>query len=302
MKAVKFSFYKDRWRFPRFDLDELRFTLTAENLRPIVRGIGNAKTPYKDLGGWQNQVDVEREGDVRDFVQVIDDLIGVRGMARPSENEFDEHVKFLQESRPHRWNVKRVVKDFEKNHHLRLTDLASICDATILYPYISSPGKPVRVLEIGGGYGRLAESLIGNVNAKLEIDMVDVVPSSLLLANQYLTKAGVDCHVQISTEPSVCKQVTLRGPSGCDFIEDGSVDLAINVESFQEMTQEWVDYWIKLINRSTHKGSLFYHSNSLGYKNLYTLEMGADWRILESYHHPRHWTNSHRTEIWERIR
>jgi hypothetical protein len=296
------SFRKNQWSFPKFDLDELSISLNSANLRPIALGIGIANNPYEDLGGWQSQVDAERDGDVRDFTQVIDDLIGVRGMARPSDSEFEIHIRFLQEHQPYKWNVNRIIKDFEKKTYLRLTDLASICDATILRPYICKLGRPARILEIGGGYGRLADSLVRNISKNIEFDMVDVVPSSLLLAHEYLRKAGVDCQFDVTTESHVRKQVTLRGPSDCGSIEDGSVDLAINVESFQEMTQQWVDHWIELIDRVTHVGSVFYHSNSTGYKNFYSLEMGANWVIRESYPHPRHWTNSHRTEIWERIR
>jgi hypothetical protein len=297
-----FLFRSNRWSFPKFDLDELSISLNSANLRPIASAIGIANNPYEDLGGWQSQVDAERDGGVRDFTQVIDDLIGVRGMARPSESELEVHIRFLQEGHSHKWNVNQIVKDFEKKKHLRLTDLSSICDAIILRPYVCKPGKPAHILEIGGGYGRLADSLVRNISKEIEIDMVDVVPSSLLLAYQYLMKAGLDCQFDVSTEPHVRKQITLRGPSECGSIEDGSVDLAINVESFQEMTQQWVDHWIELINRVTHLGSFFYHSNSTGYKNLYTLEMGANWVIRDSYIHPRHWTSSHRTEIWERIR
>jgi putative sugar O-methyltransferase len=46
-------------------------------------------------------------------------------------------------------------------------------------------------------------------------------------------------------------------------VPDESVDLFVNIESFQEMTQDWVDFWIDMIKKKSKSHSIFYHSNSL---------------------------------------
>jgi superfamily I DNA/RNA helicase len=87
---------------------------------------------------------------------------------------------------------------------------------------------------------------------------------------------------------------------GAESVNHNSIDLVINVESFQEMTQDWVDAYLDIINMKTRSNSVFYHSNSFGYKNRFQLNLGAHWKLLTYINHPRHWTDSHRTEVYIR--
>ena len=158
----------------------------------------------------------------------------------------------------------------------------------------------LRILEIGVGYGRFAEALIRNAGFDLHIDMVDVVPSSLALAKEYLSKSGIE----VTSEPALVDEdvsVCLHFPQSLDLIPDGSTDLVINIESFQEMTQVWVDSWLEVIENKTTVGSIFYQSNYFNYKNLFDLPLGSNWILETSIQHPRHWTDGHRTEVWRRV-
>jgi putative sugar O-methyltransferase len=196
------------------------------------------------------------------------------------------------------FSVRQIISDFNKSAHLKLTDLGSTCDVTVLKDILNH--RRARVLEIGGGYGRLAEALLRNSGAKLQIDMLDVIPSSLALAKSYLSQSGVSVNL-LQELSSSNVDVNLHLPSTVESIPDGSVDLAINVESFQEMTQDWVDYWIKIIDKKTRVGSFFYQSNAFQFRNFFELSLDSKWFLEKSIRHPRHWTQGHRTEIWRRI-
>lgn len=289
------------WKFPKFDLDVISGCISLDDLQS-VNGLLGASCPYEDFGGWSSQVQFESRGGLREFREVLDDLIGVRGMDRPTDMEFQSYRDYLLENYRNDVSVRRIVKDFKRKRYLRLTDLGSIVDMAILKPHLQHFPKPIRILEIGGGYGRLVESLVRNLNAETQIDMVDVVPSSLLLAYHYLSRSGIQTQFSRPNDFSVDKGVSLRVPADCAHLASGSINLVVNVESFQEMTQDWVNYWVELVQRITRDGSLFYSSNSFGYKNKFTLDLGPDWVIREVHQHPRHWTDSHRTEIWQRVR
>jgi hypothetical protein len=64
---------------------------------------------------------------------------------------------------------------------LIITDLGSIIDINIISSFIDPVAKNYKILEVGGGYGRLAEvffNVYGGKNIKYFV--VDVVPASLM--------------------------------------------------------------------------------------------------------------------------
>lgn len=138
------------WKFPKFDLGEISSCLSQDNLQLVTRLTG-AGSPYQDFGGWSSQVEMESSGVVRDFREVLDDLIGVRGMDRPTDEELQKHQEYLHESYRNDVNLRRIVNDFKRKKHLRLTDLGSIVDVAILKPHLQHLPEPIRILEIGGG-------------------------------------------------------------------------------------------------------------------------------------------------------
>ncbi len=283
------------------DLETLSPILSASPIGEFSES--NSKDlPSDSFGAWQLQVTNGYGGHSADFKQAIDDLIGIKGMARPSRQDFNRFLDFLIQLSP-KWDLWNLSRDFSRKSHLRLTDLGSVADLAILLPRLSKMRSALKILEIGGGYGRLAEALIRNIESEISLDiqMIDVVPSSLALAEAYLKSSAITTLRGVQTFPKLESCVRLARAEKLALIESGSVDLVINVESFQEMTPGWVRWYLNEVNRITKKGSYFYQSNSFGYKNLFKLELGNEWKLEGSFNHPRHWTDSHRTELWIRI-
>ena len=258
--------------------------------------------PFRDFGAWQQQATIGYTDAPGEFERAIDDLIGVKGMSRPSKDELNRHFDFLLEH-PFEWDLWSLKEDFSRTRHLRLADLGSACDLAVLSQLNWVDLRRVSVLEIGGGYGRLAEALIRNLGDKipLEIHMIDVVPSSLDLANAYLTSSGISTVLAAQVGIEKGSFVRLSRAENLIRVQGESIDLVVNVESFQEMTPEWVSWYLEEVERVTHVGSYFYQSNSFGYKNIFSLELGRNWVLEETFIHPRHWTDSHRTELWRRV-
>lgn len=243
-----------------------------------------------NFGAWSGQIsrDLNPKSDF-DFNQVIDDLIGVRGMAPPSELDWKRYRHFLQRH-PNSWRVYSITRDYQSN---KLTDLGSVIDLTLLMPLFHKRDLP-KVFEIGGGYGRLLEAALSNKFRFSEWNLFDVVHSSLALAMEYLQRNG---HVSRVVDRKLFNFFQL---SDLTKVKDHSIDLVVNIESFQEMTQEWVDFWVEVINSKTKSGSYFYHSNSFNYKNRFTLNLGPHWNLVKEIDSPRHWSSGHKTEIWKR--
>lgn len=69
-------------------------------------------------------------------------------------------------------------------------DLGTILDLNIIYSHSAlAAGHPAVILEIGGGYGRLAEAALNVFDGSIKYVLADSVPGSLLYARDYLRRA-----------------------------------------------------------------------------------------------------------------
>lgn len=247
-----------------------------------------------DMGAWNdmlNPIYIKKNTTSR----FMDDLIGISGMRRPNIKEVKKYKLFLKLNNFKFNSFRLYYSVFVKK--ILLTDLGTLVDFSIINSVLNK-SSPINVMEIGGGYGRLAYGLIKNREISNYI-LVDPIPSSIALAADYLDKNELTFKI-ITTIDEPLHRINLLHPSDLKVVPDKSIDLVINIESFQEMTQDWVDAYIEIINMKTRSNSVFYHSNSFGYKNRFQLNLGAHWKLLTSINHPRHWTDSHRSEVYIR--
>ncbi len=285
-----------RYQFPKVPIQEIalenefwdQLDLSAEMFK------GHDKLHEFGFGAWSEQFKVNpgRES-TTNMSQIIDDLIGIMGMKTPSSESYLKYAEVFKNHEMFEFNLKSLKKDLFKYKHL-LTDLGSVLDLITIRKYCSN--SDIRVLEVGGGYGRLAESAFHNSGIFEKWYLVDVVPSSLALAGEFLRRNNVS--VGFGSESSFVQLLQVKD---LECISDNTIDLAINIELFQEMNQNWVNFWISQINQKCKPGAVFYHSNSFGYKNSFTINLGEKWRLEASFESPRHWTPLHRSEIWRKI-
>lgn len=124
-----------------------------------------------------------------------------------------------------------------------------------------------RVLEIGGGLGAIAYLLRAYYGSRLTFYVVDL-PSTLLIQEWYLracfpeavtTFKAADAHVEF-------KQ------GAFNFInayviesQDTPFDVAININSMQEMDRAVVETYLRYIERNISPNGLFYFQNNFGH-------------------------------------
>ncbi len=135
----------------------------------------------------------------------------------------------------------------------------SVIDAEVIGYFM--PELPARVLEVGGGYGRLAATIINTYPNQIEYTMVDAVPESLVYAQEYLH--GYNCKIIPAWH-----------------FEPTEYDLCINIASMQEMNQAQVDYYIQLFNRSTRIGGIIFLANSRDFTGNKSFVYPDNWELI----------------------
>lgn len=185
------------------------------------------------------------------------------------------------------------------------TDLGSIMDVNLianLIPFL--PGEKYSILEIGGGYGRLAEALTNGVDNSLHYVLVDAVPGSLLYAKHYLEKAFPNKHIGFYLDDLYddTYDFYILPPWHLNLISNTAFDLCINVESMQEMEQQHVDYYIALFDKLIKDSGHIYISNSRAYHFKGTWRFPDNWEMIMCHNTPRSWTNDHPTLMFKKTK
>ena len=185
----------------------------------------------------------------------------------------------------------------------RLTDLHSLIDLSILTAFFphSDQGK-LNVLEVGGGFGRLAEVLQLWKPGGFRHILVDAVPISLMFAVEYLNTSFPNLTVRYAEQADDFENADidiLVVPSWrTEPLKNLDVDLCVNIESFQEMDQHHVDYYLELFDTATKDNGMIYISNSRDYVFKGNITIPEHWELMFKHRTPRSWTRNHPTEVF----
>jgi len=141
--------------------------------------------------------------------------------------------------------------------------------------------RPQHVLEIGGGYGEIARLWLTNVIAPATSYVIVDIPESLFFAEVALRlEFGDKIGYFTGTDPGT--PVLLVPLSFLDQLSRGS-DLVINTGSMQEMTDEWIDFYIAWLGlyQTRYFYSLNYAAQPVSImgesRNLWTQRLGPEW-------------------------
>lgn len=185
-------------------------------------------------------------------------------------------------------------------------DLGSIMDLNLLYAF-SVPQKSVtRILEVGGGYGRLAEASFNIFGPSVKYVLVDAVPASLYYSKEYLQRACPDARIgsYYNDEGSPFEidryDISIVPAWYFEKVNVHQYDICVNIESFQEMNQHHVDYYLNLFDKVSAPGATIYTSNARDYYFRGKWNYPPSWQKLFCANTPRSWTRDHPTEIFRK--
>ena len=136
--------------------------------------------------------------------------------------------------------------------------------SNLLRGYIRN-NKIKTVLEIGAGNGNFP-SILYNDWSPVRLIMIDL-PETLTTAFTFLSSLFPNAKIILPNEigdkiPNDFDFI-LMTPEQIDIIDDNSIDLAVNIHSFQEMTHQQINIYFKLIQRVVRLSGYFFSSNRI---------------------------------------
>src|SRR5579864_7109214 len=148
----------------------------------------------------------------------------------------------------------------------RVLDLESLVDYLLISAFFDFTQPNSVILEIGGGFGRLIEFLMRIHERSFRYINIDAVPVSMMYCYQYLKAHFPERTVKMFDRDAAgdgrdC-DVLIVPAWDLDILQLDPVDLAINIESMQEMNQTLVDFYIRYLDNIVRENGLICLTNS----------------------------------------
>lgn len=231
---------------------------------------------------------------------MLDPIVGRNGMQPVTVADLRSYERYLR-AIDHCNLLEADLYAQAKSGGWLLTDLGSIVDANLILGFALIPNqKNVHIVEIGGGYGRLAEVLINVLGNNCHYVMVDSVPATMMFAYRYLRQVLPNAKVGSFYEGDAYSAdwtVYIMPSWQLEQLQSGSFNVAINIESFQEMSQYHVRTYLGHLTRLLEEGQLLYISNAWRYLYKDGFDIPVNFQTLMLQNTPRSWSPIHPTHI-----
>ena len=161
--------------------------------------------------------------------------------------------------------------------------------------YLNQKSENNKILEIGGGYGKLAYYLLKNISNYTYIDLD--IPETLTLASFFLSKSFPNKKNLFYGESNFNNNtlnefdLIFLPPWEIETIQDNSLNLAINKNSLGEMSPETARNYINHIHRTSKyffsmNHEYFRNHFDDGKKSLINKEYNIDKKFMELIRYP----------------
>jgi len=194
------------------------------------------------------------------------------------ENEFPNLIPTLRQMYDNPLSYPESLGEFNGRTISRIF----YCHARIVLAGITYANRPKPILEIGGGYGEIARLWLTNSIAPADSYVIVDIPESLFFAEIALKgEFGDEVGYFEGRDPGT-RILLVPIPYLGDLTR--SADLVVNTGSMQEMTDEWVDFYIDWLAK--YDTRYFYSLNYIAQpiavmgesRNLWSQRLGAEWR------------------------
>ena len=215
------------------------------------------------------------------FADLLAPWVGARGLELATERQIAACAGFVRDHAPGIDYEQHLASAAASREAPAVAEVRTAVESALIASRVTPAADGLRVLEVGGGYGRLAAALQRDPAARVHHVLVESVPVTLAYAIAYLAwrlpdrrigspythpdadPAAFDCYV---TTP------WRLGPP------DRSFDLAINISSFQEMSDDQVRAHVALLDEAVRPGGSVFLSNSRVYVTERRYSYPAHWR------------------------
>ena len=227
------------------------------------------------------------------FDELMELWVGAAALDEVTEKRKEEYVDFLR-----RFGLDErflaIVNDFAMDRGRMLEcDLGPIQDYLILEAHLNniSTSEPLILLEVGGGYGRLAELFLRYSSLPISYLLVDGVPESVYYSWEYLRQRLPDHRIGIyfnhqHFDPARFDAYVLPAWRAKEVLSH-PVHGAINVASIQEMPDETVAAYLDLFQQNVTEGGLLFLENSREFFYVREYLYPTNWLYLLKTNTPR---------------
>ena len=158
--------------------------------------------------------------------------------------------------------------------------------AKIIHAIEAQAIREPNVLEIGGGLGGVTSLLRNYFGDRLTLYLVDI-PETLLIQEWYLRACFPEAATSYKATPTpvICERGALYFINAYGLESQAiSFDVAINIDSMQEMTKATIEGYLQYIQRNISVGGLFYFQNHFGHSTASIAEpseypLDAHWTL-----------------------
>src|SRR5215213_1842416 len=239
--------------------------------------------------------------------KMMEPFVGSTGFQNINRDVIQEYYSYLKEID----HLGVLFNYFEANGEIKsqandllITDLGSMIDINIISSFLDPVAGKHNLLEVGGGYGRLAEVFLNIYGENIKYVLLDVVPASLMYSYLYLSKnfPGMRIGFYYNEDPFDMDLFDCYIMPAWHFdasTSAGNFDCCINIQSMQEMNQFHIDYYLSLFNNVLKDGSgIAYTSNEKDYIFQGEWNYPKNWKLLLKTRTPRSWTRNSPTEVF----
>lgn len=233
-------------------------------------------------------------GEPATFDEMMPLWVGNSALRAVTEERKEQYARFLaQYGLADRFNsiIQAIAAD---RGAILECDLGPVHDFVLIEKYfelVPESPAPLVILEVGGGYGRLAEIFIRYASRPVCYVMADGIPESIYYSWAYLRSRLP--HARIATHFSgeafdPDRQDAYIVPAWVlSEIVDHTVDIAVNVASVQEMPDDTVAGYFTLFERMLRLSGLFFFENSREFFYKREYEYPDEWLYLIKRRSPR---------------
>ncbi len=274
-------------------------------LRQLEESLHSSPFASTDLHAWSPYVDEKLEkvlGNPDSGGAMVDAWIGPVGSEVPARRLLAQYALFIG-AIDVLGLLPQVIVDGELHPDVLTADLGSVMDANLLRIATTAVGsEQPTILDIGGGYGRLAEAVMSWFDLPVRYVLTDMIPVSLVGAVDYLTEALPGCSVELVIDGPIPEDFDIVIVPGWHevFRQPPSleIDLVCSIESFQEMTAEQTEWWFEVSELLLDGHGAFYCSNSRAYHNRSPWPTPNGWETAFWSETPRAWTADHPSALF----
>lgn len=299
-----------RWTLPSWDESRFNVEPDAELLARLTADMEAHAGDWKPAPGWHHVMPADAKATINDL---LEPWCGI-GATRLGELDLgspdcytalyaalcEQYCRRID----HPGLLDGVTTKDLASRHWRLLDLESLLDFLQISAFVDLRQPRLSILEIGGGFGRLMEFMTAITGRHFRYVNIDAVPLSLMYSYQYLKSRLPEADIRLFDEAGG------SAAKGCEFLivpawklselQLDPVDLAINIESMQEMTQASVSFYIDYLDRQVVEDGIIFLENSREHEFIGDWTFPDHWQCLFRQRTVRSWTINHPTEVFRK--